>query len=152
MKIKNFYIIHTKNYINDLLLSYKSNHDITRQFELDFQRNTIYINNNLMNDKNYFLKIISKNNDDYVKKIMLLCCQSSYCLMFEYLLNILNLNSNYALVDGKYKYTIIKNINNITIFSVFNIIDVKCNKIITKINAKINFNLNNDIGTLYYAN
>jgi len=109
-----------KQYIIDIKSSYKNLAKIYEQFNKDYYRQIIKLNNkeydinefmNILNNYN----LINKYNDimTYKSLIVLLCCQSSFALPYKLLTNIYNIdNDNYVLTMSKNKTEIKININN----------------------------------------
>jgi hypothetical protein len=86
-------------YITSLLDTYSSNETLIRQFIVDFNRQTIYVNNVLINDYKTFIKTIGKYNRilTFKKQISLLIlsialsCQSSFYIQYKHIYDKINM-------------------------------------------------------------
>jgi hypothetical protein len=106
-----------EEYIYDLQKSYNNdNLKIKDQFQKDYNRQNITLNGHKYNDQNIFISEMKYNLSNYINNkmnnisydmiIILLCCQSSFYLPYQLLLNLyeINDNSDKALVcDSKNK-------------------------------------------------
>ena len=82
------YIDH-KYFYNDIKKSYKDNNNVYEQFQMDFNRNRFYLNNNLLENKkdfnnNFEYKFENKNK---ILQIMMLSTQAIMGLPFQILHN-----------------------------------------------------------------
>ena len=95
----------TYTYIAELINSYKKSTNIIHQFNIDYDRQNIYLNGykyNIDNFKYYLKQIISKFHFNNFKIltlscemfILLLCCQSSFAYPYQLLVNLYKLDGN----------------------------------------------------------
>jgi hypothetical protein len=113
----------TKQYIVDIINSYKKSSDILQQFRIDYPRQVITINNKayeyikFKEELHYNLAkygydkcfIINRNYLSCKLFILLLCCQSSFAFPYQSLINTYNLSADSNILVNK------KNVDNIYI-------------------------------------
>ena len=149
-----------KLWLNDIKNSYKDNTDIAKQFLVDFDRCSFYCNGHVVKDPSSFLDYLTlKCEPTDIKKILMLCSQTSFGLPYELIQNSLYENGKieYFLAEVAYqnklyhhKYKIYFNIdedNTITftiskylrIFKIINTDDIT----VSIVKLFVNFNLKN---------
>jgi hypothetical protein len=166
----------SKEFIDIIYETYPTESDIIKQFSLDFPRQTITINNILIDTPKKFFDYIAPINEllkindietNTILFIMLLICQSTFYLAFLNLHKKLNnikennkIYKHYELIYIGNKKDIINDCINIDINeqkiitaqfkSKYRIFDIKNNKIIFDIKSIINYSSNNDICSITY--
>jgi len=146
-------------WLNDIKNSYKDNNQIANQFLVDFDRCSFYCNGHKVNDPSSFLDYLHlKCKSKDIKKILMLCSQTSFGLPYELIQNSLYENGEieYFLAEVSYenklyhhKYRIYFSIENdeisftitkyLRIFKIVNTNDIT----VAIVQLFINFNLKN---------
>jgi len=174
LNIKNINFITSykiNEYIKSLLDTYKSNDALIKQFIVDFNRQTIYINNVLINNYITFIKIMGSFNKilEYDKKISLLMlsialsCQSSYYMQYKHIYDKINrmhtfnkLTENIHVVDNNTKniinFYINDNILKCSLNAFHNILDTDNVNILYSYSSETLFDSNCDECLIVYKN
>ena len=95
-----------KLWLNDIKNSYKDNTDIAKQFLVDFDRCSFYCNGHVVKDPSSFLDYLTlKCKPTEIKKILMLCSQTSFGLPYELIQNSLYENGTieYFLAEVAYQ-------------------------------------------------
>jgi len=149
-----------KLWLNDIKDSYKDNTDIAKQFLVYFNRCCFYCNGHIVKDPSSFLDYLTlKCKPTEIKKILMLCSQTSFGLPYELIQNSLFENGKieYFLAEVAYqnklyhhKYKIYFNIDEddtitftiskyLRIFKIINTDDIT----VSIVQLFVNFNLKN---------
>ncbi len=103
--------INLKLWLKDIKNSYNDHEQIVKQFLVDFDRCKFYCNGHLVSNPDSFIDYINLNcNKKQIKKILMLCSQTSFGLPYELIQNSLYDNSNqeYFLAEVSYNNKLYK--------------------------------------------
>lgn len=150
-------LFNVDEYIMNIFLSYNKIWDnVKKQSKIDFPRQNIYVNNELLNDYGDLIKFLNENNKnkylldgkmiDISMIYLMLINQSSFYLPFLFTKNKYN-GDNIHITSSEYPKKILFKINELKKFDVyinayFNVFNLKTEKIIEILNVNLYIKMN----------
>lgn len=162
--------ISTKKFIDGMLESYKSNLDLIKQFIVDFDRLSIYIDDIKYTDIDIVLQKLLELKFEYTLKnksnsmsflmfTMMLCCQSSFFFSFVFLhqnyINFDNLHPSSNSASGQPKEIRIYQDHEGTNHKVkynsnYSIVDITTNTVILSVDTQTDIDLNEEMSMMTF--